>query len=177
MQPLDSHKHLITALSDIEQKCHQIYQLFKNNIQNSLNCGDFLQVQAAVVQHFKEAINYINRCISSISKQHPQSNFPKLEFHGMIDTINPDSLSADIRQTIDQVEFQLRDLSTAIDQWSFIIRDCPYVETRPNVLLLAKAMSEIFEIQHVYIYPYHADLIPSFLQKSDFNQLKSPNKH
>lgn len=165
--PLDETR--VTSLIDIEQKSHEILQCFDNSIQHIHQCSDFIQVQAAVIQHLKEAANYINRCTHSISTLHPQLNFPLFEFDSLIKTLKADS-SITFQYPIDQIEFQLRDLSAVIDQWVFIIRDCPELETKPHIRLLAKAMCEIFEIQHFYIYPYHKALIPEYLKKSDFNR-------
>lgn len=164
MQPPDSRHTRITTLIDIGQKRDEINNLFRNSIQNCLNCSDFIQVKYAVLQHFKEAIKYVNKSIFNISTQHPQSDLQILDAHTLIDDNTLDSWSSDDQNTIDQIEFQLRELSTAIDQWVFILRDCPEVEHKPNIVLLAKAMTEIFQIQHFYIYPYRADLMPDFLK-------------
>lgn len=170
MQSAHSHQPRITTLTDIHQKRDEIHTLFSSSIQGCLNCSDFIQVKYAVLQHFKEAIKYINKSIDNISTQHPQSHLQSLDAHTLIDDNTLDSWSSDDQHTIDQIEFQLRELSTAIDQWVFILRDCPEVEHKPNVLLLAKAMTEIFQIQHYYIYPYRKDLVPDFLNKATFNR-------
>lgn len=164
MQLPDSRHTRITTLIDIGQKRDEIHNLFRNSIHSSLGCNDFVQVQSAVIQHFKEAIKYINRCINSISAQYPQSNVQLLEIDSFIGAAKPKYPSSHHPHTIDQIEFQLRELGSAIDQWVFMIRDCPDLENKPHVLLLAKAMCEIFEIQHFYIYPYRADLMPDYLK-------------
>lgn len=167
MQAVPLPKPRITTLTDIELKRNTINELFQQSIESCLHCSDFIQVKTAVNEHFKQAIQYINQCINSIVSSHAQSKLQTLDVHCLVHS--SDSLS-ETQVSLDRIQTQLRDLSAAIDQWVYVIRDCPAVDSKPHVLLLAKAMCEIFEIQHFYIYPFREDLIPDFLKKSNFKR-------
>lgn len=161
----------ITTLNDIKLKFELVFLHLSLLFHQIKHCTDFNQVQMAVCEHLKQALSYINQCIIRMQKHHSQFELKPLSLADLA-SLYTNAILQKVPQsyvvTLDSIETQLRQLTIQFDLLVFIIRDCPSVEKKPHVLLLARAMTELFQLQHIYIYPYRADLVPDFLNKIDF---------
>lgn len=178
---LTRHGTAETTLNDIQKKFGSVFLVFSTALFHCENCADFLQIKMAVREHFKQSLHYVNHSIYLIETDYPQASIHPVSFvliTQMID--NLDSLNnQSLEQShflIEEIEDEIRALTMLIDQCVFIIRDCPLLEPKKHILLLAQAMTELFQLQSRYIYPYRKDLIPAYLGKIDFVKKLDENK-
>lgn len=160
----------ITNFKDIELNFELIVLHLSRLFHQITHCTDFNQVQMAVLEHLKQAHSYINQCIIRMQKNDSQLELKSLYFEDLASLYTHNTPTQKVRQpamvTLDSIETQLTQLNIQLDLLVFIIRDCPSVETKPHALLLARAMIELFQLQHTYIYPYRADLVPDFFKQN-----------
>lgn len=175
---LTRHGTAETTLNDIKTKFTSIFLVFINTLFHCENCADFLQIKMAIREHFKQSLHYINHCINLIETDYSQAGIHPVSFTLIVQTIdnlNPQSIDPS-HFLIEEIEDEIRALTMLIDQCVFIIRDCPLLEPKKHIFLLAQAMTELFQLQHRYIYPYRKDLIPAYLGKIDFVKKLDENK-
>lgn len=170
-----------TTLNDIKTKFTSIFLVFSKTLFHCENCADFLQIKMAIREHFKQSLHYVNHCINLNKTDYPQAGIHSVSFVLIIQMIdNLDSLNDQPLDPshflIEEIEDEIHALTILIDQCVFLIRDCPLLEPKKHILLLAQAMTELFLIQHRYIYPYREDLIPEYLNKIDFVKKLDENK-
>lgn len=127
------------------------------------NASEFKQIKMAVIAYLKEAIKYLNKSIRLLEQEYSEPRFQNFNLKPV--NLNVDDSSV---MSLDQIENQIRNLISTIDQRVFLIKKFAYSETKAHARLLASAMIEFMEIQHLYIYPYREDLVPEFLKNIDF---------
>ena len=165
MRPLNSESTLIEpySLQVIHGKFQKIFLKMSKVYRDSLYCSDFLEVQHAVLEHYRQALGYMNQSIIEIHTQHPLTQIHACNLADMIGLTPQYSSKIPLHLhpqiSIHSIQQKIQQLTIEIDQLTFMVRDCPNLETRIHVLLFAKAMIELFEIQQLYIYPFYPNLI------------------
>lgn len=182
-QTAQSDIRCVTTLHDLKLKLEFILLGLSSLFYQIKYCNDFNHVEKPVAAHLNEVLCYINQCIAEIQKHHSQFELAPMPLTELVTLYSSEKNTQTILPstvTLDSIETQLRQLNIQLDQLVFMIRDCPNLVTRPHVVLLARAMSELFQLQQHYIYPFRADLVPDFLKdirfvEQDFNHSESWN--
>ncbi len=177
MLPLNSESTIVEpySLHVIHGKFQKIFLKMSKVYRDSLYCSDFLDVQQAILEHYRQALGYMNKSIIEIRIQHPLTQIHSCNLAHMIGLTPQYSskipLHLQPQISIHSIQQQIHQLNIEIDQLAFMVRDCPNLETRVHVLFIAKAMTELFEIQQFYIYPFYPNLIPLYLRKGMYNKI------
>ncbi|QIO06996.1 hypothetical protein [Acinetobacter shaoyimingii] len=161
------HIHLLdqNKYSEIEINHDEIVFYFNQLDLYIKNTAEFQHIKMALLQHIKEARKYLNKSIKLLQKEYSEINLLNLDMK----VFNQHEKKQRINN-IEEMENQIRKLISTIDERVFLIKTFSFSDTKAHARLLASAMIELMEIQHLYIYPYREDLIPDFLKNIDFKE-------
>lgn len=160
------------SLQVIHSKLELIFKCLSKLYNQSPYCSALLDVNKAILEHYKQALGYINKLRLAIQIQYPHGQIVPLSLEQMIQLSPqysskiPPSLQP--KMSIESINTQIYQLTIHLDQLAYMLRDCPDLEHRPLVRNCAQAMTELFQLQQFYIYPFHPELIPDYLKKVDF---------
>lgn len=171
MSPFEHQQPALKPISlhVIHDQIKLIFKSLSKLYNQSPYCSDFLDAHKAILEHYKQALCYINKSLLAIQKQHPQSHIEPLDLEQIICLYPQYSYQTPLhlqpKISIESINAQIFQLTVQLDQLALIIRDCPDLENRFHILLFARAMTELFEIQQFYIYPFRPDLTPDYLKR------------
>ena len=156
----------MNTIIEVQNKADQIAQLVFVLYQHSQHCSEFSQIRSAILNHYQEALRYLNRSFEAIHQQYPDSKFDSISRSPLNKPNAIDFLMPDIEFRI--LQQIIKDLLIHIDQLAFIVRRDASLDARFHMKLYAQAMTELFDLQTRYIYPYHPNLIPDHLKQANF---------
>ena len=173
-------KQQTIPLKKVQNDLIEIIQLLKQLYTRVPYCIELQQSQKTIQNLILESAQHLMHLQQLITEKFPNFNIGYDHISELSDDFNLDLQKPNhaVEQDIAIKTFNLQQMDNSISHTTILLdrtaincKFCPDLGVRPYVLQIAKAMCELFEIQHSYIYPLRADLMPEYLRKKH----KDPN--